>query len=67
VLASLDEAGRSRQVRDATLGPARDLAGAAALTPAPNTKRLVLWSVLALAVAVLAWVAIKTFRETKPA
>jgi hypothetical protein len=64
LLASLDEADRSRQVREATVGPPRELGGAAARTPPLEIRRIVLWSVLALAVAVLAWIAVRTFRDT---
>jgi hypothetical protein len=64
LLESLDEAERARQVRVGTPAPARDLGGAAALTPAPPVRRAILWTILAVAVGVLAWVAIRTFRDT---
>jgi hypothetical protein len=64
LLASLDEAARTRQVREATVGPPRDLGGVTALAAPRDTRRIVLWTVLALAVAVLAWIAIRTFRDT---
>jgi hypothetical protein len=63
LLARLTEAGRASQVREASAGTPRDLGGAAALTPARDTKRLVLWFVLGLSVTLLALVALRTFRE----
>jgi hypothetical protein len=63
LLESLDEAERARQVRVGTLEPARDLGGAAALTPAPPVRRTILWTILSAAVALLAWFAIRTFRD----
>jgi hypothetical protein len=65
LLASLDEADRGYQVRDATLDPPRALGGPEALTPPAPVRRTVLWTVLAAAVAVLAWIAIRTFRDVK--
>jgi hypothetical protein len=67
LLENLDEAERARQVRVGTLAPARSLGGAAALTPAPPLRRTILWTILAVAVAVLAWLAIQTFRDTNTA
>jgi hypothetical protein len=67
LLASLDDAERARQVRVGTVAPSRSLGGAAALTPAPPLRRAFLWAVLAVAVVVLAWLAIRTFRDTNTA
>ena len=64
LLGSLDEAERARQVRPATLGPPRSLGGADALTPPPPLRRAMLWTILVGAVALLAWFAIRTFRDT---
>jgi hypothetical protein len=64
VLASLDEAERARQVHMATLGAPHDLGGASALTAAPDRRRIMLWAVLAMAVASLAWLAVRTLRDT---
>jgi hypothetical protein len=64
LLGSLDEAERARQVRRASLGASRSLGGADALTPPPPLRRAVLWTILVAAVALLAWLAIRTFRDT---
>ena len=66
LLGSLDEAERARQVRAATVGASRSLGGAAALAP-PPLRRVILWTILAAAVALLAWLAIRTFRDTSTA
>jgi hypothetical protein len=64
LLRSLDEAERARQVRAAAVGSPRSLGGAAALAPPPPLRRVLLWTILATAVALLAWLAIRTFRDT---
>jgi hypothetical protein len=64
LLQRLDDADRGREVRSATLGPPRTLGGVAALTPPPPLRRAVLWAVLAAAVALLAWLAVRTLRDT---
>jgi hypothetical protein len=68
LLADLNQNARERQVRPATLGEPRTLGGADALKPAPTPlpwKQIVLWAVLIVAVATLAFVASRLFRETK--
>jgi hypothetical protein len=68
LLASLNQSARETQVRSATLGAPRTLGGADALKPAPTPlpwKQIVLWGVLILAVATLAFVAARLFRDTK--
>jgi uncharacterized protein DUF3999 len=68
LLATLNQGGRETQVRTATLGEPRTLGGADALKPAPTPlpwKQIVLWGVLIVAVATLAYVASRLFRETK--
>jgi hypothetical protein len=70
LLATLDQRGRETQVRLATVGESRTLGGAEALKPAPTPlpwKRIVLWGVLIAAVAALAVLASRLFRETRPA
>jgi hypothetical protein len=64
LLARLDESDRIDQVRAATLEPARSLGGAAALTPPRPVRRFVLWGVLVAAVAMLALLAMRLFRES---
>jgi Protein of unknown function (DUF3999) len=69
LLASLNQSARETQVRGATLGEPRTLGGADALKPAPTPlpwKQIVLWAVLIVAVATLAFVATRLFRDTKP-
>jgi hypothetical protein len=63
VLASLGATSSTDRVRSATLGTARDLAGAAALTPAPPWRRLILWTVLIAAVLALAALALGMWRD----
>jgi hypothetical protein len=65
LLANLTQAERDSQVRIATLGEARTLAGADALTPELPWRRIVLWAVLIAAVAVLAVIALRVFRDTQ--
>jgi hypothetical protein len=68
LLATLNQSGRETQVREATLGEPRTLGGADALTPAPTPlpwRRIVLWAVLVVAVATLAFVAARLFRDTE--
>ena len=67
LIESLDEAERARQVRVGTLAPPRSLGGAEALIPAPPLRRALLWTILGVAVVVLAWLAIRTFRDTNTA
>ncbi|MGH9347361.1 MAG: DUF3999 domain-containing protein [Vicinamibacterales bacterium] len=64
LLATLSDADRAERVRLATLGEARSLGGEAALTPPTPVRRTVLWAVLVAAVAALAFVAIRLFRDT---
>jgi hypothetical protein len=66
LLAALDDDDRERRIRPATLEAPRTLGGADALTPAPPVRRIALWSVLIVAVGVLAWFAMRAFRETRP-
>lgn len=70
LLASLNQSGSEAQVRPATLDAPRTLGGADALKPAPQRlpwKRIVLWGVLIIAVASLAFLATRLLRETKAA
>jgi hypothetical protein len=67
LLERLDEAERARQMRVGTLAPPRILGGAEALDPPPPLRRAVLWTILTVAVALLAWLAIRTFRDTSTA
>jgi hypothetical protein len=67
LLASLDEAGRESQVRQATVGEPRTLGGAAALEPVLPWRRIALWGALVAAVAALAFLAARAFRDTKRA
>ena len=63
ILSNLTESDRSR-VRLATLGPSRDVGGAAALQPPIPQRQIALWGVLVIAVATLAFVAVRLFRDT---
>lgn len=63
-LRQLEEAVRGREVRTATLGAPRTLGGADALRPPLPLRRAVLWTVLVAAVALLAWLAVRTVRDT---
>jgi Protein of unknown function (DUF3999) len=65
LLASLSEADRAGRVRLATLGESRSLGGADALKPALPLRQIVLWSVLVAAVAALAFLAMRLFRDTE--
>ena len=64
LLATLEEAARSDQVRTATLEPSRSLGGAVALRPPTPVRRVVLWGVLVAAVVLVGVFAIRLFRET---
>jgi hypothetical protein len=69
LLSTLNQSARETQVRSAMLGDRRTLGGADALKPAPAPlpwKQIVLWAVLIVAVATLALVASRLFRDTKP-
>jgi hypothetical protein len=67
LLASLDEADRASQVRPATVGESRTLGGPAALEPVLPWRRIALWGVLVAAVAALAFLAARAFRDTNRA
>jgi hypothetical protein len=70
LLADLNQSARETQIHTATLGESRTLGGADALKPAPAPlpwKQIVLWTVLIVAVATLALVASRLFRDTKNA
>jgi hypothetical protein len=64
VLSNLTEAERLSRVRPATLGPSRSLGGDAALTPPIPRRQVALWGVLVLAVAALAFAAVRLFRDS---
>lgn len=63
VLARLDAAEREQQIRTATLGAPRDLAGDAVLKPGLPVKRIVLWSVLVIVVGALGILAARLARD----
>lgn len=68
ILSRLDEGGGENRVGVAALGESRTLGGAEALKPAPTPrpwKQIVLWGVLVIAVAALALVAARVFRDTR--
>lgn len=64
ILSSLTDSDRTNRVRLATLGPSRSLGGDAALHPPIPLRQLALWGVLVIAVAALAFVAVRLFRDT---
>jgi hypothetical protein len=65
ILSNLTESDRTNRVRLATLGPSRSLGGDAALNPPIPLRQLALWGVLVIAVAALAFVAVRLFHDTK--
>jgi uncharacterized protein DUF3999 len=70
LLSTLNQSAHETQVRSATLGERRTLGGAEALNRAPTPlpwKQIVLWAVLIVAVATLALIASRLFREQKAA
>jgi hypothetical protein len=60
------ERDRNYRVPAASLAPARSLGGPEMLTEPAPVRQIVLWAVLAAAVAALAWIAVRTFRDVKP-
>lgn len=63
LLRGTDDAGLQGRVQSATLGPARELGGAAALVAPRSWRRAGLWTALMLAVAALAALAFRLARE----
>lgn len=64
LLATLDDAERASRVRLATLDEPRSLGGADALKPTLPLQQIALWAVLIVAVAALAFLAMRLFRDT---
>jgi hypothetical protein len=63
LLRGTDDAGLGERVQDASLGPPRDLGGAAVLTEPRSYRRVGLWAVLIVAVVGLAVLAFRVSRE----
>jgi hypothetical protein len=65
LLAAFDDAERERRTRPASLDTPRSLGGADALTPPRPLKQIALWSVLIVAVGMLAFLAARVMRDAK--
>ena len=65
LLASLGNDTSSERIGDASVGEPRDLAGAAALNPAPPWRQITLWAVLIAAVVVVGLVARGVLQEPR--